>query len=72
MPAGTIPAGVTAADLVTVHVMVGSVMDASRDVAPDLWGRALAVALAGLRHAELPDPVPDDDVFEHLYTRDDH
>ncbi|WP_432543509.1 TetR/AcrR family transcriptional regulator [Kineococcus sp. SYSU DK002] len=68
--AGTVPAGVTAADLVAVHVMVGSVLDASRTAAPDLWRRALAIALAGLRHARLPGPAPHDDVIEHLFTRD--
>ena len=69
--AGTVPAGVTPADLVAVHVMVGSVLDASRTFAPDLWRRALAIALAGLQHARLPGPGPSDDVVEDLFTRDD-
>ena len=68
--AGTVSADVTAADLVAVHVMVGSVLDASRTSAPDLWRRALAIALAGLQHARMPGPRPAEDVIEHLFTRD--
>lgn len=59
--AGDLPAGVTPGDLVAVHIMVGSVLDAARGFAPDLWRRALAVALAGLRHAHLPGDPPSDD-----------
>ncbi|MEZ0165838.1 TetR/AcrR family transcriptional regulator [Kineococcus sp. LSe6-4] len=65
--AGQVPAGLTPADLVAVHRMVGSVLDASREHAPDLWRRALAIALAGLRHADLPGPAPTDDVVEVLF-----
>ncbi|SFF88685.1 DNA-binding transcriptional regulator, AcrR family [Actinoplanes philippinensis] len=65
---GQLPAGVTPADFVTVHVMVGSVMDASRDFAPQLWRRALTVALAGLRHADLTGRPPDATVIDRLYN----
>ena len=65
--AGQLPAGVTPGDFVAVHVMVGTVMDASRAFAPQLWRRALAIALAGLRHAELPGPPPDETVIDRLY-----
>ncbi|MEU8816219.1 TetR/AcrR family transcriptional regulator [Actinoplanes sp. NPDC048796] len=65
--AGQLPPGVTPADFVAVHVMVGSVLDASRDFAPHLWRRALAIALAGLRHAELPGDPPDETVTNRLY-----
>ena len=67
--AGQLPAGVTPADFAAVHVMVGSVMDASRTFAPHLWRRALTIALAGLRNAELAggDP-PDEAVIDHLYN----
>ncbi|MGC3000230.1 TetR/AcrR family transcriptional regulator [Streptomyces sp. G35A] len=51
--AGQLPTGVTTGDFETVHLMVGAVMDASRQHDPDRWRRALAVALAGLRHADL-------------------
>lgn len=65
--AGQLPAGVTPGDLVAVHLMVGSVMDATRGFAPELWRRALAIALAGLRHADLPGDPPDAPIIEHLY-----
>ncbi|WP_256082669.1 hypothetical protein [Streptomyces sp. AVP053U2] len=51
--AGRLPPGATPDDLETVHLMVGAVMDASRQHDPHRWRRALAVALAGLRHADL-------------------
>jgi AcrR family transcriptional regulator len=66
--AGQLPAGVTPADFTAAHVMVGSVLDASRTFAPELWRRALAVALAGLRHADLSGDPPDDTVIDRLYN----
>ncbi|WNV87420.1 TetR/AcrR family transcriptional regulator [Umezawaea sp. Da 62-37] len=66
--AGQLPAGATPADFAAVHVMVGSVLDASRTSGPQLWRRALRIALAGLRHAELSDDPPDDAVIGHLYN----
>lgn len=51
--AGQLPTGVTPDDLEAVHLMVGAVMDASRQHDPGRWRRALAIALAGLRHADL-------------------
>lgn len=66
--AGQLPAGVTPADFAAAHLMVGSVMEASRTFAPQLWRRALAVALAGLRHADLPGETPDDSVIDRLYS----
>ncbi|GAB7045880.1 TetR/AcrR family transcriptional regulator [Catenuloplanes indicus] len=65
--AGQLPAGVTPGDFAAAHVMVGSVMDASRTVAPQLWRRALAIALAGLQHADLPGVAPDETVIDHFY-----
>src|SRR3954451_16482017 len=38
-------------DFGVVQLMVGAVIDAARDVAPDLWRRYLAIGLAGLRGA---------------------
>ncbi len=64
---GQLPAGATPADFVTAHVMVGSVMDACRDFAPQLWRRALTVALAGLRHADLSGEPPEETVIDRLY-----
>lgn len=66
--AGQLPAGATPADFAAVHVMVGSVMDASRSFAPQLWRRALTVALAGLRHADLSGEPPDETVLDRLYN----
>nr|WP_308129072.1 TetR/AcrR family transcriptional regulator [Actinoplanes polyasparticus] len=66
--AGQLPAGATPADFAAVHVMVGGVMDASRSFAPDLWRRALTIALTGLRHAELSGDPPDENVIDHLYN----
>jgi AcrR family transcriptional regulator len=65
--AGQLPAGATPADFAAVHVMVGSVLDASRTFAPQLWRRALTVALTGLRHADLPGDPPDETVIDRLY-----
>jgi AcrR family transcriptional regulator len=66
--AGQLPAGATPADFAAAHVMVGSVMDASRTFAPQLWRRALSIALAGLRHADLSGDRPDETVINHLYN----
>ena len=66
--AGQLPAGATPADFAAVHVMVGSVMDASRRNSPRLWRRALRIALAGLRHADLSGDRPDETVIDHLYN----
>jgi hypothetical protein len=48
--------------------MVGSVMDASRTFAPQLWRRSLRIALAGLRHADLSGEPPDEAVIDRLYN----
>ena len=66
--AGQLPAGSTPADFAAVHVMVGSVMDASRTFAPQLWRRSLRIALAGLRHADLSGDQPDEAVIDRLYN----
>jgi AcrR family transcriptional regulator len=65
---GQLPAGATPADFAAVHVMVGSVMDASRAFAPQLWRRALTIALAGLRNADLSGDPPDETVIDLLYN----
>ncbi|SER00485.1 transcriptional regulator, TetR family [Lentzea xinjiangensis] len=66
--AGQLPAGATPADFAAVHVMVGSVMDASRGHSPQLWRRALRIALAGMRHADLSGDPPDETVIDRLYN----
>jgi AcrR family transcriptional regulator len=66
--AGQLPTGATPADFAAVHVMVGSVMDASRAHAPGLWRRARRIALAGVRHADLSGDQPDEAVIDRLYN----
>ena len=66
--AGQLPPGATPADFAAAHVMVGSVMDATRTSAPQLWRRALLIALAGLRHADLSGEPPDETVIDRLYN----
>ena len=46
--AGAIRPDFEEADLPMIHVMVGSVMDATRDVDPDAWRRYLRVLLSGI------------------------
>ncbi|GLY01571.1 TetR family transcriptional regulator [Actinoplanes sp. NBRC 101535] len=65
---GQLPAGATPADFAAAHVMVGGVMDASRASAPQMWRRALRIALAGLRHADLSGDPPDEVIIDHLYN----
>ena len=68
--AGQLPPGVTPADFSAVHLMIGALMDATRHSYPDLWRRALTIALAGLRNAELTGPPPGVDVINHFFTTD--
>jgi AcrR family transcriptional regulator len=70
--AGQLPAGTGPADFVAIHLMVGAVMDAARQADPGLWRRALAITLAGLRHAELPGPSPADEIIDRLYGVPSH
>jgi AcrR family transcriptional regulator len=45
---GQLRKDIAATDIPVVQLMVGSVMDASRDEAPDLWRRSLEIVLRGL------------------------
>jgi AcrR family transcriptional regulator len=47
--AGVLREDVTAQDIPMVSLMLGSLMDASREVAPELWRRYLELLLDGLR-----------------------
>ena len=47
--AGVLREDVTAQDIPMISLMLGSLMDASRDTAPDLWRRYLELLLDGLR-----------------------
>jgi AcrR family transcriptional regulator len=46
--AGSLRADVMDTDLVITQLMVGAVLDATRDVSPDLWRRFLEMVLRGL------------------------
>jgi AcrR family transcriptional regulator len=46
--AGSLRADVMDTDLVIAQLMVGAVLDATRDVSPDLWRRYLEMVLRGL------------------------
>ena len=39
-------------------LMVGAVIDAARDLSPELWRRYLTIVLQGLRPASPPEPLP--------------
>jgi AcrR family transcriptional regulator len=57
--AGAVRADCEPQDFGVLQVMVGAVIDAGRDVAPDLWRRYLAIMLQGLRAQPAPcDPLP--------------
>lgn len=46
--AGTVRADIDPTDLALTQLMVGTVVDASRDVAPDVWRRYLGIMLRGI------------------------
>jgi AcrR family transcriptional regulator len=49
--------GVGAQDLLLIPIMVGAVIDGARSVDPELWRRALTIALDGLRSCNV-EPLP--------------
>lgn len=59
--AGRLRHDLGAFDVPMIHLMVGAIADATRDVAPDVWERFLGIVLDGLctsREAPTPLPVP--------------
>lgn len=54
---GRLRPGITASDVPIIQLMLGAVMDASREVDPDLWRRYLEIFVRGLS-ADPPDPEP--------------
>ena len=59
--AGRLRADVAAQDLAIVQLMTGSVIDASRDLDPELWRRYLGILIRGLAaHPEDEGPLPGD------------
>lgn len=55
--AGVLRPDVAEQDLALIPIMVGSIIQAARQVDPDLWRRTLAVVLAGIRAGD-HDPLP--------------
>jgi AcrR family transcriptional regulator len=56
---GTLRADIDDRDMPVIQFMLGTVIDAARDVEPDLWRRYLAVVLRGLRAEPTPaKPLP--------------
>lgn len=69
--AGVLRADVRQTDIALIPIMVGAVIDGGRGVAPDVWRRALAVVLDGLRaegFAALPAPPPTPDEFDLILS----
>ena len=57
--AGQLRADCEPQDLGIVHLMLGAVIDAGQEVAPELWRRYFAIVLQGLRATpEQPEPLP--------------
>jgi len=60
---GQLRADVEGSDLPLIQVMLGAIVDVTRDVAPDTWRRMLALMIDGLRAGEprtaLPSPALD-------------
>jgi AcrR family transcriptional regulator len=55
---GQLRPDVDGTDLPIVQVMLGAVVDVTRDVAPDTWRRMLAIFVDGLRACEPQTPLP--------------
>lgn len=57
--AGVVRPDCATQDFGLLQTMIGAVMDASADVAPDLWRRYFVIALQGLRPEHVPlEPLP--------------
>ena len=55
---GRLRADVAGSDLPLIQVMLGAVVDVTRDVAPETWRRMLALMIDGLRAGEPRTPLP--------------
>lgn len=55
---GQLRPDVDGSDLPLVQVMLGAVVDVTRDVAPDTWRRMLAIILDGMRARDPQTPLP--------------
>jgi AcrR family transcriptional regulator len=54
--AGQLRPDVEVGDLPLLHTMINAVVEQTREIAPELWRRSLALALDGYRAADLPRP----------------
>lgn len=75
--AGTVRTDVTVHDIPLAQMAIGTITDATRDVAPDAWRRLMTIMLDGLRPArDAPTPMPagplDDAQLEAFHTRLGH
>ena len=71
--AGQIRGDVEATDLSIIQLMLSTLIDASRDVAPDLWRRYLGIITRGLsvhpdQEPELEDPPLPPDQVDHVMS----
>jgi AcrR family transcriptional regulator len=70
---GQLRADVDGTDLPLIQVMLGAVVDVTRDVAPETWRRMLAIIVDGLRasepHTPLPAPALDNDEIDSAMRR---
>jgi AcrR family transcriptional regulator len=66
---GQLRPDVDGTDLPLVQIMLGAIVDATRDVAPETWRRMLALIVDGMRAREprtpLPAPALDSDQIDH-------
>jgi AcrR family transcriptional regulator len=66
---GQLRADLDGTDLPVIQVMLGAVVDVTRDVAPETWRRMLAIVVDGLRaqesHTPLPAPALDGEQIVH-------
>ena len=72
--AGVVRSDVNHSDVALVPLMVGAVIERSRSIDPDLWRRALAVVMDGLRTgaaAPLPDRPPGATKFQAILSGQD-
>lgn len=57
--AGTLRADISPQDVPALQLMLGTLIDASRDLSPELWQRYLALMMRGMAAADDPDqPLP--------------
>ena len=72
--AGAVRTDITVHDIPLAQMAIGTITDATRDVAPDAWRRLMTIVLDGLRPArEAPTPMPaaplDDAMLEATHTQ---